>query len=147
MRRFFLKTILLFSFFLVIGCSTRAIKQTKNWYIADDIFKGLITGETSDGVRWRLERFVEKISEDLDAYNDCEKIVIDSLFENQDFLQQDILAVRKELRSHIKPGKATDELQETAKNLKEIFTCINRDFDLHHALDVGEFLFMKGQEN
>lgn len=126
-----------------LGCGQRAIQHGKNWYIADDIFGNLVTDKTTSNVRRRMESTVKKILKDLNGFRDDQIIVIDSLFENKSFFAQDVSLIRREVRSHIPSGKATDPLKETARNLREIFEYLHNQFYFMHIMDVEELLIGK----
>ncbi len=111
--------------------------RLKAYRIADNI----VSLDTPPKIRYRMEYTVDKIFKNLQKHPDSEKITINSLFIG--LPPGEINTLKRELRTHIKPGKATDPLQETAGNLKEIFKFIGYEFDRYHLLDLKELQIVK----
>lgn len=126
-----------------IGCAP--INPRNPAHIGAAIYDSLIPDEkVKDINRARYELIVEDILEYLEKYKDNKVIIINNIFLNKDWLPDYSEELRRKLRGHIPPGKATDPLTEKAGKLKKIFRCLHREFYLRHAYDVGKFIFKRG---
>lgn len=129
--------ILILILFLISCAPQMMSNRLKAYSIA-----GNIVGENTPATeRHRMESSVKQILKNLQEYPDSEKIAINSLFIS--FQPGEINTLKRELRGHIKPGKPTDPLKETAGNLKEIFRHLGYAFDQYHILDLKELLIKK----
>lgn len=120
------KLIILFSFFLVIGC---APGNTKSLPPRTD---------TSYKAQVRREHIIREILNDIKDYEGDQEIIIDSLFVDRD--SRDALYVRKELRSRIEPELATEPLKGSAGEIREILQYILLKYWLSDALKIREWL-------